>query len=131
MQVTKVRCMKCEVWGHSHTDKNCPRYGKAKDSDQPILQVRLRGIYVGNIYQMTSGDMMFIIFCVQVDPDILMRKMREQGLRLNHTNVWDNGRRKGKQYDLGRRDNFILHIQTLFCRSYYEVLCLFWQHRAE
>ena len=35
--------MKCEVWGHSHTDKNCPRYGKAKDSDQPILQVRLRG----------------------------------------------------------------------------------------
>ena len=43
LQVTKVRCMKCEVWGHSHTDKNCPRYGKAKDSDQPILQVRLRG----------------------------------------------------------------------------------------
>ena len=46
---------------------------------------------------------MLFIFCVQVDPDILMRKMREQGLRLNHTNVWDNGRRKGKQYDLGRR----------------------------
>ena len=43
-----------------------------------------------------------MIFCVQVDPDILMREMREQGLRLNHTNVWDNGRRKGKQYDLGR-----------------------------
>ena len=67
--------MKCEVWGHSHTDKNCPKYGKAKDSEEPILQV---------------------------DPEILMRKMREQGLRLNHTNVWDNGRRKGKQYDLGR-----------------------------
>ena len=31
--------MKCEVWGHSHTDKNCPRYGKARDSEQPILQV--------------------------------------------------------------------------------------------
>ena len=74
---------------------------------------------------MTSGDRMFIIFCVQVDPDILMRKMREQGLRLNHTNVWDNGRRKGKQYDLGRRDIFIIHIHTLFCRSYYNVLCLY------
>ena len=47
--------MKCEVWGHSHTDKNCPRYGKAKDSDQPILQVRLRGIYVGNIYHERVG----------------------------------------------------------------------------
>ena len=45
---------------------------------------------------------MCFIFCVQVDPEILMRKMREQGLRLNHTNVWDNGRRKGKQYDLGK-----------------------------
>ena len=67
--------MKCEVWGHSHTDKSCPRYGKARDSDQPILQV---------------------------DPDILVRNMREeQGLRLNHTNVWDNGRRSGKQYELG------------------------------
>ena len=32
--------MKCEVWGHSHTDKNCPKYGKARDSDQPVLQVR-------------------------------------------------------------------------------------------
>ena len=42
-EVTKVRCMKCEVWGHSHTDKNCPKYGKAKDSEEPILQVRLRG----------------------------------------------------------------------------------------
>ena len=31
--------MKCEVWGHSHTDKNCPKYGKARDSEQPILQV--------------------------------------------------------------------------------------------
>ena len=70
--------MKCEVWGHSHTDKNCPKYGKARDSDQPVLQV---------------------------DPDILMSKMREQGLRLNHTNVWDNGRRKGKQYDLVYSDD--------------------------
>ena len=78
IQVTRVRCMKCEVWGHSHTDKNCPRYGKARDSDQPILQV---------------------------DPDVLMRKMREDGLRLNHSNVWDNGRKKGKQYDMVYSDD--------------------------
>lgn len=79
IQVTKVRCMKCESWGHSHTDKICPKYGKARDSDQPILQV---------------------------DPDILVRNMREeQGLRLNHTSVWDNGRRKGKHYEMVYSDD--------------------------
>ena len=88
--------MKCEVWGHSHTDKNCPRYGKARDSEQPILQV-------SPIVCDCLSPTLLLISCVQVDPDILMRKMREQGLRLNHTNVWDNGRRKGKQYDLGRK----------------------------
>ena len=41
IQVIKIRCMKCEIWGHSHTDKICPKYGKAKDSDEPILQVKL------------------------------------------------------------------------------------------
>ena len=51
---------------------------------------------------MIASLLLLLISCVQVDPDILMREMREQGLRLNHTNVWDNGRRKGKQYDLGR-----------------------------
>ena len=78
IQVSKVRCMKCEVWGHSHTDKNCPKYGKARDSDLPVLTE---------------------------DPDVLMRKMREQGLRLNHTNVWDNGRRRGKQYEMVYSDD--------------------------
>ena len=78
IQVSKVRCMKCEVWGHSHTDKNCPKYGKARDSDLPVLME---------------------------DPDVLMRKMREQGLRLNHTNVWDNGRRRGKQYEMVYSDD--------------------------
>ena len=31
--------MRCEVWGHSHTEKVCPYYGRARDSDQPVLQV--------------------------------------------------------------------------------------------
>ena len=78
IQVTKLRCMKCEVWGHSHTDKNCPKYGKARDSELPVLTE---------------------------DPDVLMRKMREQGLRLNHTNVWDNGRRRGKEYEMVYSDD--------------------------
>ena len=31
--------MRCEVWGHSHTEKVCPYYGRARDSGQPVLQV--------------------------------------------------------------------------------------------
>ena len=66
-----------------------------------------------NLLYLTHKTFEIFIFCVQVDPDILMRKMREQGLRLNHTNVWDNGRRKGKQYDLGRRDIYNSHPDTV------------------
>jgi len=77
IMVNKVRCMKCEVWGHSHTEKICPKYGKAKDSEEPILQV---------------------------DPDVLIQKMRKDGLKLNRTNIWDNGKTK-KQYDLVYSDD--------------------------
>ena len=72
----KIRCMKCEKWGHSHTDKICPKYGKARDSDEPILQV---------------------------DPDVLRKRMRQEGLKLNcqrGSDIWANGKNK-KQYDLG------------------------------
>jgi len=30
-----TRCMKCHTMGHSHTEKFCPMYGKAKDHDEP------------------------------------------------------------------------------------------------
>merc|ERR1711868_348000 len=63
--------------GHSHTEKICPKYGKAKDSEEPILQV---------------------------DPDVLIQKMRKDGLKLNRTNIWDNGKTK-KQYDLVYSDD--------------------------
>merc|ERR1712079_563484 len=72
------RCMRCEVWGHSHTEKVCPYYGRARDSDQPVLQL---------------------------DPEELVNKMRkEEGLRLNKTDIWANGKMR-KKYDLVYSDD--------------------------
>ena len=41
---------------------------------------------------------------LQVDPDVLIQKMRKDGLKLNRTNIWDNGKTK-KQYDLVYSDD--------------------------
>ena len=76
--VQKTRCMKCEVWGHSHTEKSCPMYGKARDSETPILAT---------------------------DPELLVAKMRrEEGLQLNKTDIWANGKAK-RNYDLVYSDD--------------------------
>lgn len=76
--VQKTRCMKCEVWGHSHTERICPMYGKARDSEVPILTT---------------------------DPELLVQKMRhEEGLRLNKTDIWANGKAK-RNYDLVYSDD--------------------------
>ena len=76
--VQKTRCMKCEVWGHAHTEKSCPMYGKARDSEVPILAT---------------------------DPELLVAKMRrEEGLQLNKTDIWANGKAK-RNYDLVYSDD--------------------------
>jgi len=73
MVMSNNRCMKCHVWGHSHTDKFCPRYGKARDHEEPPEE--------------------------QVDPEQLVRQMQSQGLKWNTGDVWDNGK-IGKKYDM-------------------------------
>ena len=30
-----TRCLRCHEMGHSHTEKFCPMYGKARDHDEP------------------------------------------------------------------------------------------------
>merc|ERR1712032_1348621 len=35
IQVQMTRCLRCHEMGHSHTEKFCPQYGKARDHDEP------------------------------------------------------------------------------------------------
>ena len=35
IQVQMTRCLRCHEMGHSHTEKFCPMYGKARDHDEP------------------------------------------------------------------------------------------------
>merc|ERR1711874_463495 len=74
IQVQFTKCMKCQVWGHSHTDKICPKYGKARDND---------AAEIGHL-----------------DEKKLIGDMKNQGLHFTSYGAWDNGKKGGKQYDL-------------------------------
>lgn len=72
IQVQFTKCMRCQVWGHSHTDRSCPKFGKAKDHEEPIHPV---------------------------DQKKLLRDLESQGMRFTSYGAWDNGK-MGKRYDL-------------------------------
>jgi len=72
IQVQFTKCMRCQVWGHSHTDRNCPKFGKAKDHEEPIHPV---------------------------DQKKLFRDLENQGMKFTSYGAWDNGK-MGKRYDL-------------------------------
>jgi len=98
IQVDYHRCMRCGVMGHSHTEKHCPLYGKARDHDEPEAQQ-------------------------PVDERKLIAEMRDkEGLVFNSFDVWDNGKnQKGrlrrKDYDLvyssGEEDNKDLLVELV------------------
>lgn len=61
IQVRNVRCVKCHKYGHINTDKECPMYGKALDSDAPV------------------GTL---------DQKKLIQEMKEDGMKMRFT-AWD------------------------------------------
>eukprot|EP01147_Barroeca_monosierra_P004187 gene4187-6533_t len=61
-EVRNVRCFRCGKWGHQHTDRTCPLFGKAR---------------LGQEGEAERNDF--------EDPAVLMRKMREDGLVLSRT----------------------------------------------
>jgi len=72
IQVQFTKCMRCQVWGHSHTDRSCPKFGKAKDHEEPIHPV---------------------------DQKKLFSDLESQGMKFTSYGAWDNGK-MGKHYDL-------------------------------
>lgn len=72
INVQFTRCLKCQVWGHSHTDKHCPRYGQARDHEEPVQTL---------------------------DEKKLIESMKGQGLQFASYGAWDNGKTR-KQYDM-------------------------------
>jgi len=72
IQVQFTKCMRCQVWGHSHTERSCPKFGKAKDHEEPIHPV---------------------------DEKKLLRDLETQGMKFTSYGAWDNGK-IGKHYDL-------------------------------
>jgi len=63
IQVCQAKCMKCGAFGHMNTDKRCPLYGKAHDSDAPLASR---------------------------DSDKLITEMRQEGMAMRY-NTWNMG----------------------------------------
>lgn len=73
IQVRNVRCVKCHKYGHINTDKECPLYGKAVDSDAPVGQL---------------------------DQSKLIQEMQDDGMKMRWT-AWDmQDDPRVKKYDM-------------------------------
>ena len=75
--VRNVRCVKCHKYGHINTDKECPMYGKAADSETPAERV---------------------------DQERLLEQMREDGMKMRWS-AWDMENAKDKKYAMLRDPN--------------------------
>jgi len=73
IQVCQAKCMKCGAFGHMNTDKRCPLYGKAHDSDAPLASR---------------------------DHHKLITEMRQEGMAMRY-NTWNlGGSAGGKQMEM-------------------------------
>ena len=75
--VRNVRCVKCHKYGHINTDKECPMYGKAADSEAPAERV---------------------------DQQRLLDQMREDGMKMRWS-AWDIENAKDRKYAMLKDPN--------------------------
>jgi CBF1 interacting corepressor len=75
--VRNVRCVKCHKYGHINTDKECPMYGKAADSEEP-------------------ADKM--------DQSRLIEEMKDDGMKMRWS-AWDMENTKQRKYDMIKDPN--------------------------
>jgi len=73
INVQFTKCIRCQVWGHAHTDKHCPKYGTAKIDDEPTP--------------------------VMNEKKLIQEMKQQDKLQFTSYGTWDNGK-TGKHYDL-------------------------------
>jgi len=76
IQVRNVRCIKCHKWGHINTDRECTLYGQATDMNS-----------------------------MEMDPLLLMHKMREEGLALKQSVLGVRQNAPGENQELLNEDS--------------------------
>ncbi|XP_023346363.1 corepressor interacting with RBPJ 1 [Eurytemora carolleeae] len=74
ISVQFTKCIRCQVWGHSHTEKHCPKYGKARDEEEPAVVIN--------------------------EKKLIQEMKQKDRLQFTSYGTWDNGKLGGKQYDL-------------------------------
>lgn len=75
--VRNVRCVKCHKYGHINTDKECPMYGKAADSEAPAERV---------------------------DQQRLLEQMQDDGMKMRWS-AWDIENAKDRRYAMLKDPN--------------------------
>lgn len=97
IEVRNVMCIKCRIWGHCATDRDCPHYGIAlKDIPERAADLAEKRKYLSAKYGESLGD--------DLDEDLIKMKEEEEIMRdKEKQNELKNYRRNGQVPDTNVR----------------------------